>query len=228
MRLSRLILTAAALLGLAVADAQRDAASASWQEEFDTASCKLLTIGRNQYFIMEPGFQLTLEGDGDKLQVTVLEETKEVNGVTTRVVEEREWKDGALYEISRNYFAMCDGTKDVFYFGEDVDFFEGKKIVRHDGSWLAGNGNKAGLIMAGSPKVGQKYYQEIAPDVAMDRAEIISLDETCETPAGKFAQCLKVKEGTALNIFETEYKYYAPGIGLIADQDLRLTKYGFR
>ena len=110
MRLSRLILTAAALLGLAAADAQRDATGASWQEEFDIASCKLLTTGRNQYFIMEPGFQLILEGDGDKLQVTVLEETKEVDGVTTRVIEEREWKDGALYEISRNYFAMCDGS----------------------------------------------------------------------------------------------------------------------
>jgi len=37
---------------------------------------------------------------------------------------------------------------------------------------------------------------------------------------------LKVKEGTALNVFETEYKFYAPDIGLIKDEDLKLTKYG--
>ena len=34
-------------------------------------------------------------------------------------------------------------------------------------------------------------------------------------------------EGTALNIFEREYKYYTPGIGLIHDADLVLTKHGF-
>ena len=35
------------------------------------------------------------------------------------------------------------------------------------------------------------------------------------------------KEGTALNPFEEEFKIYAPGIGLIGDEDLRVTKYGF-
>ena len=72
-----------------------------------------------------------------------------------------------------------------------------------------------------------KYYQEIAPGTAMDRAEIISLDEICRVPVGTFSKCLKIKEGTALNIFEKEYKYYAPGIGLIHDADLVLTKHGF-
>ena len=80
--------------------------------------------------------------------------------------------------------------------------------------------------MPGKPKVGMKYHQELAPGLAMDRAEIISLDETCKTPAGTFTNCLKVKEGTALDPGEEEYKYYAPGIGMIQDEDLVLTKYG--
>ena len=70
-----------------------------------------------------------------------------------------------------------------------------------------------------------KYYQEIAPGEAMDRAEIMSLDEVCETPAGTFSNCLKVKETSALNPFEKEYKYHAPKIGLIRDEDLELTKH---
>jgi hypothetical protein len=206
----------------------RRAANLPWQEKFDIEKCKLLTTGRNQYFVMEPGFQLVLEGDDTKLLITVLDETKTVAGVTTRVVEEREWKDGELYEVARNYFAMCEQTKDVFYFGEDVDFYEKGKVVKHDGSWLAGkDGNKAGLIMPGTPIVGMKYYQEIAPKVAMDRAEIISLDETCKTPAGTFSKCMKVKEGSAIELLVTEYKYHAPEIGLIRDEDLRLIKYGF-
>ncbi len=201
--------------------------SSSWQEKFDISNCNMVTTGRNPFFIMEPGFRLEFAADDAKLHITVLDETKMVDGVVTRVIEEREWKDGALYEVARNFFAMCESTKDVYYFGEEVDFYENGKIVKHDGSWLAGkDGNTAGLIMSGAPKVGMKYYQEIAPGVAMDRAEIISLDETCKTPAGTFSKCLKIKEGTALNILETEYKYYAPGIGLIEDADLRLTKYG--
>lgn len=203
-------------------------ADSSWQQEFGIAKCNLLTTGRNQYFVLEPGFQVVLEGGGTKLQITVLDETKKVDGVLTRVAEEREWKGGKLYEVARNYFAICEQTKDVYYFGEAVDFYENDKIVKHDGSWLAGeNGNKAGLMMPGSPKVGMKYYQEIAPGVAMDRAEIASMTDTCKTPAGTFSSCMKVKEGSALDRFVTEYKYHAPGIGLVRDEDLRLVKHGF-
>jgi hypothetical protein len=201
---------------------------ASWQQEFQIASCKLQTTGKNPYFVLEPGYQLVLEGGGTKLEITVLDETKTVDGVLTRVVEEREWKKGQLYEVARNYFAFCEQTKDVFYFGEDVDFYENGKVVKHDGTWLAGvDGNKPGLMMPGAPKLNMKYYQEIAPKVAMDRAEIVSLTETCKTPAGTFSACMKVKEGSAIELLVTEYKFHAPGIGLVADEDLRLVKYGY-
>ncbi len=105
-----------------------------WQEKFDLASCSMQTTGRNPYFVLEPGFELILEGGGVKLQVSVLNETKMVDGVNTRVVEEREWKQGKLYEVARNYFAMCEQTKDIYYFGENVDFYENDKIVKHDGT----------------------------------------------------------------------------------------------
>lgn len=226
-RTFRFLPAAVAVLASATACAQDTGTNDPWQAEFGISNCNMVTEGRNSYFVMEPGFQLVLEGGDTKLQITVLDETKTVDGIVTRVIEEKEWEDGELYEIARNYFAMCEGTKDVFYFGEDVDFYKGGKVVKHDGSWLAGaDGNRAGLIMAGTPTLKMMYYQEIAPGVAMDRAEIVSLDETCKTPAGTFSKCMKVKEGTALNVNEAEYKYYAPDIGLIRDEDLRLIKYG--
>lgn len=207
----------------------------SWQEEFGLSERNLSTTGRNQYFILEPGFQMTLEGktgffgkNYEKLVITVLNETKEVDGIMTRVVEEREWKNDELKEVSRNFFAICETTGDVFYFGEEVDMYKNGKVVNHKGAWLAGeNGAKPGLIMPGDPKIGMKYYQEVAKGVAMDRAEIVNLDDKLETPAGLFSKCLKTKEGTALNYFEKEYKTYAPGIGLIQDQNLLLTNHGF-
>jgi len=200
----------------------------SWQDDFNFAERTLLPTGRNPYFILEPGFQLVLESKTAKLVVTVLDETKEVTGVTTRVVEEREWKSGNLVEVSRNFFAICERTNDVFYFGEDVDMYKKGKIANHKGAWLAGvKAAKAGLIMPGEPKVRMKYYQEVAPRVAMDRAEVVSVDHTLETPAGSFTKCLRTKEGTALSFFEREFKTYAPGIGLIQDQKLLLTSHGF-
>lgn len=227
-RMLQWLVTVAAILASSTACSQGKGTNSSWQQEFGISNCKLLTTGRNEYFVLEPGFQLVLEGGDTKLQITVLDETKTVDGVVTRVVEEKEWKDGKLYEIARNYFALCEQTKDVFYFGEDVDFYENGKVVKHDGSWLAGmNGNKPGLMMPGTPKVKMKYYQELAPGVAMDRAEIVSLKETCKTPAGTFASCMKVKEGSAIDLLAKEYKYYAPGIGLVRDEDVRLIKYGF-
>jgi hypothetical protein len=203
-------------------------AEQTWQEEFGLSDCSLETNGRNQFFILEPGFQLILKGGIEQLTITVLDETREVDGIMTRVVEEREWKNDEVVEVSRNFFALCKETNDVFYFGEEVYMYSGGTVVSHSGAWIAGeNDARAGLIMPGNPHLGMKYYQELAPDVAMDRAEIVSLDETLDTPAGSFNECLKTREGTALNSLERDYKTYAPGIGLIQDEQLLLTEYGF-
>jgi hypothetical protein len=210
----------------------------SWEQEFGISECQLAPTGRSQYFILEPGFQLVLEGGSEKVAITVLDETKTITGVVdeaktattvmTRVVEEKEWKDDELVEVSRNFLAICPTTNDVFYFGEEVDDYKDGEVVSHGGAWLAGeNGAKAGLIMPGDPAVGMRYYQEIAPDVALDRAEVVSLDETVETPAGSFSDSLVTQEGTALNPDEKEFKTYAPGIGLSQEESLLLTAYGF-
>ncbi len=202
--------------------------SATWQEDFNIPARNLLPTGRNPYFILEPGFQLVLESATEKMAITVLEETKEVDGILTRVVEEREWRNDNLIEVSRNFFAIDESTKDVFYFGEDVDMFKGGLLDSHSGAWLAGKGGaKAGLLMPGKPEIGLKYYQEMASKVAMDRAQVLKLDDQLETPAGSFSNCLLTKEGSALNPFELEFKTYAPGVGLIQDEKLLLTSYGF-
>jgi hypothetical protein len=81
--------------------------------------------------------------------------------------------------------------------------------------------------MPGRPRLGARYYQEIAPDVALDRAEIVSLDETLETPAGVFRNALKTQEGSALNPDEREFKIYVPEIGLAQEQALLLAEARF-
>jgi len=146
-----------------------------------------------------------------------------VDGVETRVVEERETKNGKLIEVSRNFFAISRRTKDVFYFGEEVDMYKDGQVVSHAGSWLSGvTGAKFGLMMPGTVSLNARYYQELAPRVAMDRATIVGVSETVKTPAGEFTNCVKVKETTPLEPFTAEYKYYAPGIGMVQDGALQV------
>ena len=183
--------------------------------------------GRNPFFILEPGYQLVLEGIGEEVTITVLDETRVVDGVTTRVVEERETDEGELIEVSRNFFAISTRTGSVYYFGEDVDIYRDGKVVRHEGEWMAGeDGARFGLIMPGEPLLGARHYQEIAPGKAMDRAEVVSLDETVKTPVGEFRDCLKVEETTPLEPRERSVKHYAPGVGLIHDGPVRLVRHG--
>jgi hypothetical protein len=156
----------------------------------------------------------------------VLDETKQIDGVETRVIEERESNDGKLVEVSRNYFALDKATNDVYYFGEDTDMYKNGKVTSNEGSWHAGEkGARYGLFMPAKPEVGQKFYQELAPDVATDRVEVVSLKEQVKVPAGEFKRCLKTRETTPLEN-GTEYKFYAPEIGLIVDGALKLTQYG--
>lgn len=61
-----------------------------WKEEFNIAERKLLHTGKSKYFILEPGFQIVLASEDEKMTITVLDETKEINGILTRVVEEKE------------------------------------------------------------------------------------------------------------------------------------------
>jgi hypothetical protein len=195
-----------------------------FRSTFSVDKAKLSNTGKGTYWILEPGYKLHLQDGKNTLVVSVLEETKLVDGVTTRVVEERETEGGKLAEVSRNYFAIDNATGDVYYFGEDVDEYTNGKVTGHEGAWLSGvNGAKFGLIVPGAPKVGDRYYQESAPKVAMDRAEVVATNAEVKVPAGTFKNCLHTKESSALES-GSEDKYYAPGVGLIKDADFALVK----
>jgi len=201
-----------------------------WLDTFDLQNCNFSTTSGNKYFLLNPGYQLILEGEEDgepiKLTITTLNETRLVNGTETRVVEERETENGELVEVSRNYFALCKQTGDIFYFGEITDIYEDGKIIDHEGSWEAGvHDAKPGLIFPGNPTVGMKYYQEIAPGIAQDRAEVVSISEKLQTQAGQFINVLKIRETTPLEPGMTEYKFFASDIGLVQDENLKLAQY---
>jgi hypothetical protein len=192
---------------------------------------------RNRYFPLQifRVWELSNEacvdaGECDELEevrITVLDETEIVDGVTTRVVEEREWVDGDLEEVSRNFYVECLGTEDVYYFGEDVVDGDGNPVP--DG-WRAGvNGARPGIIFpGGAVLLGARYFQEVAPGVALDRAEHrkMGLDRT--VPAGSFSGCVLVLDTNALDDPKGkngDEKVYCPGVGIIMDEEMELTSF---
>jgi hypothetical protein len=190
-----------------------------WRNSFDVKKANLSNVGINPYFILQPGHKLSYKGGDETLVITVLRDTKLVDGVETRVVEEREEKNGKLIEVSRNYFAIDKATKDVYYFGEDVNIYKDGKVVSHDGAWMSGvNGAKFGLMMPGAPKLGDAFYQEHAPEIAMDRCKIADDDLEFKAPKATYKNCLRMEETSAIEA-GVGYKIYAPGIGLVKDGD---------
>jgi hypothetical protein len=221
--------------------------------DFRLGDCKFKTRGINPYFILKPGYRLVLEEAGKEKSVeTVLDETKRINldgrRIKTRVLEERaiEIENGEekTVEISLNWFAICKKTNAVYYFGEwsrdcEDGFDENDECTGEEsnlGSWEAGvNGARPGVMMAGTPLLGAKYFQEIAPPDAVDRGEIaeMGLDWPEELDPGEvpeYTGCIKIFDTNPTQdgeCGEEDAKIYCPGIGLVQDQDLELVWSGF-
>jgi hypothetical protein len=196
-----------------------------WQDTFNVDKKNLGPVGENTYFILQPGYkQIFIEGNiTDTL--TVLKETKIIDGVEVGIIEDREEKNGQPIEVTKDYFAFDSVTKNVYYFGEDVDYYKDGKVTGHGGTWISGvNGARFGLFVPGKIKVGDKFYQEKAPEVTMDRVEIKQIGLKIQTPAGTFENCIKVEETTPLEPEVKDYKWYAPGVGMIKDGDMPLNK----
>jgi hypothetical protein len=212
-----------------------NAQNKSWTSSFNLEDCNFSITGSNPYFILHPGYQLAFAGieDDEPLNVTltVSNKTKVVgDGIVTRVVEEKvvNSKTGDLKELTKDYFAICDKTNSVFYFGEDVNNYEDGELVDHEGSWLHGSDNaRAGLIMPGTVLLGSRYYQEIAPEVALDKAEVVSMNQTVSVPAGTFNYVVQMKESNDLEPGVEESNLHVPGVGQVIDNELELVRYGY-
>jgi hypothetical protein len=182
-------------------------------------------VSTNPYFPLDVGRQLILTGEEDGeavvLQVTVLDRTRTIAGVTTRVVEEREFHDGELAEVSWNYHVQAsDGS--ICYYGEDEDAYE-EGGISHEGTWCADQpGNQAGVFMPADPKPGMKYQNEVAPGIAEDEAKIVGIGPVT-VPFGTFTNTIRIREFDPLS-GDKDHKVHAAGVGIIIDGVLTLTE----
>jgi hypothetical protein len=241
-RRARIAASALALVAAGLVLGVEPIRAAEFTTDFRVEECTWSAWGarQNPFFVMRPGRQLVLEGEEDgteiRAEVTMLRQIETIEFTTprgahvvvhARVMEEREFEDGEIVEVSRNWIARCVETSDVFYFGEEVDNYEDGELVDHHGEWRAGvDGAQPGILMPGRFLVGSRYYQEIAPGEAEDRAEHTRMGLGVAVPAGNFAGCVEVAETNPLSDSpeEVDIKRYCPWVGLVQDEELELVE----
>ena len=179
------------------------------------------------YHPLVVGARRVLEGEEDgeviRLELEVVADPEIVDGVATRVLEERELEDGEVVEVARSYFAQAsDGT--VCSLGRDVDEIEDGEVVGNHGSWRSGaDGAVPGVRLPATPALGQTFAQETAIGIAEDQAEIVALGQPTIVPAGTFTDTVELRVTSPLDE-DPSTRVYARDVGLIESDVLELVE----
>lgn len=177
----------------------------------------------NPYLAYEVGKEFrycseTDEGTEETI-VTVTDLTREIMGVTTTVIHDVVLLEGELVEDTFDWVAQ-DDNGNVWYFGEATQEFSDEGVST-EGSWEAGvDGALPGILMLAEPEKGAAYAQEFAPGVAEDQARVKSVDASVNIEMGDFDGVLQTLEWNPLESGSREYKYYAPGTGLVLETSI--------
>jgi hypothetical protein len=180
----------------------------------------------NRWFPLTPGKLLVYSGIKDGKKALDLfapsSRTRVIDGVRTRVVEDRGYLDNVLEERTSDYYAQ-DRCGNVWYFGEDTATLDRHgRVVDTEGTWHAGvDGAQPGVFMQAHPQLGRSFRQEWYQGQAEDVFKVIDHSAPVTVPYGSFRHALRTAETTALEPGVLDNKYYVRGIGEVAELAVR-------
>jgi hypothetical protein len=175
----------------------------------------------NRFTPLPPGTQIVLDGQtaqgAHRVVFTVTDMVKDIDGVETAVVWDRDFQDGELTEAELAFFAQ-DDAGNVWTMGEypeeysDTGGFAGAPFT-----WVAGqSGAVPGLLMPGQPQIGlPEYLQGFAPTIDfLDCATVYRTGWRICVPVGCYSGVLITDETSPLDPESGhQRKFYAPGVG---------------
>jgi hypothetical protein len=180
----------------------------------------------NPYFPLEPGtvsrYRGTDEGERFRERLVVTDDTKMIQGVETTVLRDVTRRaDGSLAERTTDWYAADNGGN-VWYFGERTATYDERGHVEsREGSWQAGrDGARAGIIMPANPRPTDAYRQEFRRRHAEDQAWIVQNHTAITTSYRHFDRVVRSFEWTRLERKVVSLKLYAPGFGIVKEQDV--------
>jgi hypothetical protein len=179
----------------------------------------------NPFFPLTPGttYSFATSDGSETSTVEVLSEKKTILGISTTIVHDQVFTDGALSEDTFDWYAQ-DTDGNVWYMGEDSKEIENGQVVSTAGSWEAGvNGAQAGIIMWADPAghIGEEYRQEFARGEAEDVGKVVAVGESVTVPHGNFSGCLKTEDRNLLEPGTVENKFYCPDIGVTLEHPVQ-------
>lgn len=174
----------------------------------------------NPYFPLEPGTRTVFEGGGERVEVTVTDQTREIAGVIATVVTDQVFVDGELAEDTIDWYAT-DDAGNVWYLGEQTAEYEHGEVTTTAGSWETGvDGALPGIAMLADPQQDDVYRQEFYAGEAEDLGQVHALGETVTVPAGTYEDVLVTEDWTPLDPDVRERKWYAPGVGVVFEETI--------
>ncbi|HEY9354691.1 MAG TPA: hypothetical protein VIQ52_00120 [Arthrobacter sp.] len=181
----------------------------------------------NKWFPLKPGMQFTTTGtvtaeDGVHERTVVHSVTgltKVIDGVTTRVMWDRDYADGELVESELAFFAQT-GNGAVWLFGEYPEEFENGEFVGAPSTFISGIAKaQAGIAMQARPRTGTPdYVQAYAPKVDfLDCGSVFQKNQHVCVPTGCYDDVLVIDEYNPLEPPEAGHqrKFYSAGTGLV-------------
>ncbi len=192
-------------------------------KDFDRTNFDNSTRVDNLWSPLEPGAYSVFEGsaidDGERItrrvQTTVTDLTKEISGVNSVVVWERDYNEGELVESELGFFAQ-DKDGNVWHMGEYPEEYEEGEFDKAPG-WLAGSkGATAGIAMRAEPRQGTPgYAQGYAPPPInwIDRGRVYKVGQKTCVPVDCYEEVLVIEEFERNKPGAYQLKYYAPGVG---------------
>jgi hypothetical protein len=181
---------------------------------------------QNKYFPLTPGLVTHLRGtDGEERfvqTVRITRRTKVVAGVTATVVRDVVRRpDGSLAETTDDWYA-ADDAGNVWYLGEDTATYDEQgHLEDREGSWEAGkHGAEPGIIMPAVARPSRAGFMEHAKGVAEDQAWVVQHLAQVQTPGGRFTDIVRTFEWSRLEPEVISQKFYAAGLGIIAERDV--------
>ena len=175
----------------------------------------------NQWFPLLPGTRYVYTGIKDTKRsrdvMTVMHQTKTIEGVPCVVVQDRLYLRGRLEERTTDWYSQ-DSRGNVWYFGENTAELDTHgHVTSTEGTWTAGrDGARPGIYMPAHPHLGQIGQQEYYKGHAQDEFKVIGLFTTVGPPRAKNA--VLTQETTPLEPGTIDHKLYARGIGTVLEQ----------
>lgn len=191
--------------------------------EFTASNFSNSTAINNSWMPMTPGTHWVYEGTAvsdegknveRRIEFTVTDLTKEIQGVRTVVGWIEDFTDGELTEKEISFYAQ-DNSGNVWYFGEHPEDYANGTFV-DAATWIAGYQDaKPGIVMSAKPQLGMpNIYQGWGPQVDWsDYARVERMGQDVCVPVSCYKNVLVNAEANLSEQGAFQMKYFAPSVG---------------